>query len=47
MQALTDKYKNFLKEQNMNPEEFLFVGITRDDYIFYHKPKKIKWSIRR
>ncbi len=38
--ALREKQKRFLKEQGLNPEEFLSLGTAADYYKFYHIKKR-------
>lgn len=45
--ALREKQKRFLKEQGLNPEEFLSLGTAADYYKFYHIKKEKEVVIRR
>lgn len=44
---LIEKQKRFLKEQGLNPEEFLSLGTAADYYKFYHIKKEKEVVIRR
>lgn len=45
--ALREKQKRFLKEQGLNPEEFLSVSTSAEGYTFYHIKKRKEVSLRR
>lgn len=45
--ALREKQKRFLKEQGLNPEEFLSLGTAADYYKFYYIKTGKEVVIRR
>ncbi|MBS4958829.1 MAG: hypothetical protein KHZ99_17615 [Clostridium sp.] len=45
--ALREKQKRFLKEQGLNPEEFLSLGTAADYYKFYYIKTGQEVVIRR
>ncbi|WP_326511376.1 DUF6906 family protein [Clostridium intestinale] len=44
---LTRKHKKFLSEQGLNPEEFLIMQSTSENYKFFHRNTKQIVDIRR
>lgn len=47
MRELNKKQISFLKENKLDPKDFLLERTTMDDYIFFNIKSKTLWPIRR
>ena len=47
LKKLTRDQKKFLKEERLNPDDFLIERATPEEYVFYNKHTEVLWTYDR
>lgn len=47
LRRLTRDQKKFLKEERLNPDDFLIERATSEEYVFYNKYTEALWTYDR